>query len=413
MDFLMKLTQLKNKELAAEMAVDRSLISLLRTGKRKIPQNRLHIRHMAESFAKRITTEYQRQALCEVSGLPGARTEVSAEILTLQIERWLLGDIDLVDQILDGIEQDVSDAEDVSLSQITAPEGETFFYYGDEGKRKAFRVFISNIKDGMIGIFDNTNLDWICSDSVFAAEVQALIKERLNHGSTLTQIIPPISNIKSYTDSLRFLLPIYTGGNVNVYYYPRLKDSPGNMTLVVAPGQCVSFSYGYGSYSERMITIVSTNKEFINAHAEQFREYLSHCRSALIVHREPPEFLKLILDFFALNGDVCQKTLPLSTMSMSCLNQRILGSVPLLFSGFRGELLNSSLSPNASRNSAYSFLSRPPGISPEAIVPNIAPIIPPGIKLHTSFLSISPARRCIMTETAATGRKNSRFIPCA
>lgn len=31
MDFLMKLTQMKNKELAAEMAVDRSLISLLRT----------------------------------------------------------------------------------------------------------------------------------------------------------------------------------------------------------------------------------------------------------------------------------------------------------------------------------------------------------------------------------------------
>ena len=102
-DFLMKLTQVKNKELAAEMSVDRSLISLLRNGKRGIPQNKLHFKRMAESFAKRITTAYQRQAIAEVSGLPYMRTEVSAEILATQLERWLQGDIDLVEQILDGI----------------------------------------------------------------------------------------------------------------------------------------------------------------------------------------------------------------------------------------------------------------------------------------------------------------------
>ena len=68
MDFLMKLTQIKNKELAAEMSVDRSLISLLRTGRRGIPQNKQHIRRMAESFAKRITADYQRQAFAEITG---------------------------------------------------------------------------------------------------------------------------------------------------------------------------------------------------------------------------------------------------------------------------------------------------------------------------------------------------------
>ena len=66
-----------------------------------------------------------------------------------------------------------------------------------------------------------------------------------------------------------------------------------------------------------MITIVSTNKDFINAHAEQFREYLGLCRSALKVHRDPQEFLGMFLEFYSLRGDVCQKTLPLSTLSMS------------------------------------------------------------------------------------------------
>lgn len=92
-----------------------------------------------------------------------------------------------------------------------------------------------------------------------------------------------------------------------------MMDMTRNFTLIVAPGQCVSYSYGYNTASKHLITIVSTNKEFINAHAEQFREYLGLCRSALKVHREPPEFPKMMMDFFALHGDVCQKTLPLPT----------------------------------------------------------------------------------------------------
>lgn len=98
-----------------------------------MPQNKLHIRRMAESFANRIISEYQRQALAEISGLPGMRTDVSAEILSDQLERWLRGDIDLVEHILDGIEQDNSEAENVALPKITAPEGETLFFYGEEG----------------------------------------------------------------------------------------------------------------------------------------------------------------------------------------------------------------------------------------------------------------------------------------
>lgn len=96
-----------------------------------------------------------------------------------------------------------------------------------------------------------------------------------------------------------------------------MMDMTRNLTLIVAPGQCVSYSYGYNTASKHLITIVSTNKEFINAHAEQFREYLGLCRSALKVHRKPPEFHDMMMDFFALYGDVCQKTLPLPTSGMS------------------------------------------------------------------------------------------------
>ena len=45
--FLMNITQTSNKELAKGISVDPSLISLLRSGKRKQPQNVLHIKNMA------------------------------------------------------------------------------------------------------------------------------------------------------------------------------------------------------------------------------------------------------------------------------------------------------------------------------------------------------------------------------
>lgn len=316
MDFLMKLTQMKNKELAAEMSVDRSLISLLRTGKRGMPQNEHHIKHMAESFAKRITTDYQRQAIAEISGLQSFRTEFTTELLALELERWLIGSIDLVEHILEGIEQDNFPYKGTVPPPRPMPAGDTLFFYGDSGKRDALRYIIDIIDNAIIGLFDNTDMSWIYSDPSLAAEIQALVKTRLHKIDTFSQVLPPLSNISCYTDSLRFLLPIYTRGNAHVYYNPRRINMSQNITMVVVPGQCVLYSYGTNSTNDNMITIVSTNKDFVNANAEQFRSYIAVCKSALTVHKDKQEFAQVISDFLALRGDVCQKTLPLSTSSM-------------------------------------------------------------------------------------------------
>lgn len=281
-----------------------------------MPQNEHHIKHMAESFAKRITTDYQRQAIAEISGLQSFRTEFTPELLALELERWLTGGIDLVEHILEGIEQDNSPSKGTIPPPHPMPAGDTLFFYGDSGKREAIRYIIDNIKDGIIGIFDNTDMSWIYSDPSLAAEIQTLIKTQVHKMDTFSQILPPISNINGYTDSLRFLLPIYTRGNAHVYYNPRNINKSHDLTLAVVPGQCVLYSYGMDSLSDNMITIVSTNKDFVNANAEQFRAYIANCKSALTVHKDKQEFARVFSDFLSLRGDVCQKTLPLSTSSM-------------------------------------------------------------------------------------------------
>lgn len=73
LNFLMKITQVSNKELSKAIAVDPSLVSLLRSGKRKPPQNNIHIINMAIFFVKKLTHQYQRTALAEAMNISAVK----------------------------------------------------------------------------------------------------------------------------------------------------------------------------------------------------------------------------------------------------------------------------------------------------------------------------------------------------
>ncbi len=317
LDFLMKLTQMTNKELAAEISVDRSLISLLRTGRRGIPHNKLHIKNMAESFSRRITANYQRQALAETSGMASIGAELPSEILALQLDRWLRRDEDAADAVPEGKNHAAPAKRDKLPSSYSAPAENTLFFYGDEGKREAMRHMMSIISVGILEVFDSTSPEWATSEPSFITEIQTLIRQRLGKENAFTQILPPMSDLNCYTDSLQYMLPIYTRMNTSVYCLPRMIDTSLSFTLIVAPGQCVLFSYGLRSGKAEKITMVSTDRSFVNAHAEQFREYLAQCRSALLTNRDPKKFTRTIFEYLSLNGDICQMTSPLSASSIT------------------------------------------------------------------------------------------------
>ena len=97
--FLLNLTQTSNRMLAHELQVDPSLISRLRTGTRGVPHNREHIKVMSSYFARKCTTEYQRQALSEMLGIKLALT-MKAEQLSEILYYWLCGDADEVGRFI-------------------------------------------------------------------------------------------------------------------------------------------------------------------------------------------------------------------------------------------------------------------------------------------------------------------------
>ena len=103
LSFLMHITQTSNKELAAALSVDPSMISLMRTGKRKLSKNPANSQKMASFYAGRCTASFQRQALSEMLDQVSISPSMPRETLASCLETWLQGGQDIAGAILSGI----------------------------------------------------------------------------------------------------------------------------------------------------------------------------------------------------------------------------------------------------------------------------------------------------------------------
>lgn len=330
LNFLMNITHTSNKELAEHISVDRSLVSLLRNGKRGLPRNRERVQSMALFFAQRSAAEFQRHALAEMLGQAALRSSMPTEVLANYLCKWLEGDTDLVGHIIDGIESvPVSPPEPPEVAVPEQTEKETLFLYGEEGRREAMLQILQAIQrldePCSILITSDDNLEWLLPDYRFTTQVQATMLEAMHRGFTLHQIMPPMNFLTRYTESMRFWLPMYATGQVKVYYYPRLRGNLYRRSIIIVPGHCIRVSTSIGLGSANAISLFSTDPELVQAYTEQYREHLALCRPALTAHPDQEDFLPCLQDILSRQGDFIQTVseLPLVTMPSSLLERCI------------------------------------------------------------------------------------------
>ena len=331
LSFLMRIAETSNKELAAELSVDPSMISLMRTGKRKLSKNPAQARKMAAFFARRCPAAFQRQALSEMIGQVSISPSMPIEALTSTLENWLKGeDSTLADTILTGI-QTLPGQERVFSSSFPGPasslKNQTLFFYGEEGRREVIARSMQVLQDmespGSILTVVDDNLEWLLSDYSLTKEIQNDFLELLERGFTFCQIMPPLNYINRYTESLQFWLPIYATGQAKVYYYPRLRGNLYRHSMIVVPGRCVQFACSVGPGSTSDIIMFSTDPQLVSAFEKQFQEHLALCRPSLNVHRNPEDFTACFSEFFARQGDTVQlvSTLSLNSMPFDLMEQ--------------------------------------------------------------------------------------------
>lgn len=325
LNFLMKITQTMNKDLADGISVDRSLISLLRTGKRGMPRNREHISRMADYFARHCTADFQRHALSEMLGQTVLRSSMPTDFLAGYLERWLANEPELNMTEFVFLEEDPSKpaeappVPDLPAASSSTGSDSTTFYYGNEGKRNAMHRLLSVIRDisepCTIYHASEDNLEWLLEDYSFIKEFQSAMIENVNRGFHICQILPSVNYMNRYVESLRFWLPIYTTGQAEVYYYPRLRDNLYRYSAIVLPGHCALTSVSIGLEHDHIVCF-SKDPTFVDKTFNQFQDYLSLCLPAMTLHNSPEEYYTYFQKLFQNTGDYIQKVFPLSANTL-------------------------------------------------------------------------------------------------
>ncbi|MDC7286332.1 hypothetical protein NXH76_00820 [Blautia schinkii] len=318
--FMMNLTQTSNRELAQAIHIDPAVISRLRTGKRGLPRNTKILRNMAQFFAGRCTTEYQRRALSEMTGIKRMIT-AKHDQLSEFLYCWFCGDTD-------GVERFMRTFESLSIGGLTAnaqinpikisTKG-NFIYYGNEGKRAAVRAayqhMLAQEDPGMICILADETDDWLMEDYDFTSNMQAGLIACVQKGFQICHIIPPIYSGDQILESLTRWIPLYMTGKVEAFFYPHIRDRLHRHSIIMVPGKISLASHSLAGRRTSYATMLTTDTRLIQATEEEFQDCLSMCRPMLSTFSELPQLFQCFMRFLTPHGFRIQKILSLSAVT--------------------------------------------------------------------------------------------------
>ena len=325
--FLMSLTSTSNKQLAIALNVDPSLVSLLRTARRGVPKNPAFIRAMALYFAKKCVGNYQRIALSEAMGRKHLQLQMETEQLASILFGWLTDRRNQVGEFLNTFERFSIDSA-AGAAQAAKPDAAqkgdagNYVYYGSEGKRGAIGAIIRRLFSldtrGTVLLATDESLKWLAEDTAYLKQTREQMMLLLQRGFRLCRIAAPIYTVEQAFDSLSQLMPLYLTGQVESYYYPRLRDNVYHRTLIALPDVAAVFSSSIGAQTVSHATVFTQDARFVNALAEEFHDFLAECRPMMTTYStagNSDELLRCIAQFESDNGNRIQQSTSLSSIT--------------------------------------------------------------------------------------------------
>lgn len=292
LNFLLKLTDTSNKQLSFVLSCDPSLISRMRNGRRKPPQSSEQIMTLANYFAKKCSSDYQRAALAETIGQSRIKLIIKSGVLASILADWLgnretTGNIQ-TEQVIHTVNISLSpsgsdaDAHTESISGTKAfDKYQSYAYFGNCGKRAAIRRLLTHLLElpnpCCIYIACDEDSSWLTESPSFAAEVQGCIIKLCNKGFALRRIAPITNNTSDAVDSFVRWMPVYVHGKIQSFYYPRTRDNVFHRTLVVAPGVAALTADSVGYRIDGGMCLLHFDPQIVTAEAQYFEDYLAKC----------------------------------------------------------------------------------------------------------------------------------------
>ena len=301
LSFLMQITDVSGLELANYSGITKSAVSLYRSGKRKMPKNPEILQAFADFFSKKLTSEYQKQALAEFSNNEFIINTKENITISNAVFSWLSGTKPDPSHVVNSFVSTLSPdnipkvhstnpfepvAEHKS-AHIASRDALSQVYFGTAGKREAFYDILTHLLSvahpGIIYISIDDSAEWFFSDPDLPEKLPETLSILIKRGFRVVHILPPPS-ISHYFDTLEMWTPLYLTGKVMPYYYPRFRDNIFRGSFVALENEIALASVNVLSSKEAGLCTVSVDHTFIADIIRILRDYQNMCRPALHIY---------------------------------------------------------------------------------------------------------------------------------
>lgn len=269
-DLLMRLSNTSNNTIARFLAMDPSYISRLRRGERNRPRHRDYIVSICTFFARQLLNGGGLQNFAESVADPAAASIQDPKELEAYLERWILTDSQNGVEVRDGIR-----TQEVSSPASIVP------YYGITGRYQAMLTLLSSAKESLptftLLMYSDESAEFPENQRDLHSQWNQLLQESIQLGNRVKIILKTSRNIDEMFNSISYWLPLYASGNVDAYYYPRLRDGVYKRVLYVIPGFAAVFSSAIGTFGENVSTFFVSDPITVDSFSDEFYSYLSLC----------------------------------------------------------------------------------------------------------------------------------------
>lgn len=316
----MELTGTSASALGKACALDSSHVSRLRRGSRPLPKKPSFLPAMSAYLARRIRADYQKKGLSELMEL-NAWPEEEAQAAEL-IELWLRGEekSSRVEPILQSFTRvPATPAKWTAVapqprSKAKVPHA---CYYGPEGKRTAvaqlFSLILQETEPQTVLLFSDEEMGWLYEDPNFAVFWARECVRILSAGNRVKIIHAIHRGIHEMLEGVAKWVPLYMTGQVEPYYYPRLRDGVFQRTLFIAPKTAAVTSGSISRKTAGMLHSFYDDPEAIGALALEYENLLSLCRPLMRIFKgeQTAEFWDAYASFLRVQGTmICLSGLP-------------------------------------------------------------------------------------------------------
>ena len=280
LSFLINLTQTSNKTLATKLSIDPSLVSMLRTGKRKMPKNADYIKTMAEHFGKNCMSEYQLYSLADAMKNENVKLISSPFHLANLIFNWLNdNNIDVSPKI-----ESSNLMSSTTDKGIPPPMSNVDIFYTTSGRRGALSVLYQHIKNSPIPsapfnrifVSIDEDLEWIYEDLEFFSSLQRTLFKLIGDGMRICHIIHSNTDPVQLRNYLKLWLPLYVTGGVEAHWCYHPQPQIYRRSIILAPLSGAIFYNTANTKRDDPATLITTDRQLMHSLTYEFQSYFPH-----------------------------------------------------------------------------------------------------------------------------------------